>query len=224
MSANERYQSITTTDVSGRGSSPKGPKLCRVNQGWPLGRGNGHGSIVSRLTRGASLLAVLAVTMIAIEPLPSGNAFASDTLVTAPPAQHDGGGIGPVADLIGDLIAIMRDMVRDLEDADEAIGGDMGPLVGPVKSEVAGYLDNAEQLIDQILDPNVYPSLDPPDAGSELLILSPATLPGYAVDCRDLAQDALDEAMSKIVDYETIGTDLKNIRTLLPSYRAAAGI
>ena len=224
MSASERYQSITTTDVSGRGSSPKGPKLCRVNQGRPLGRGNGHGSIASRLTRAASLLAVLAVMVIAIEPLPSGNAFASDTLVTALPAQH-GGGIGPVADLIGDLIDIIDDMVRDLGDAEEAMGGDMGPLVGPVKSEVAGYLDKAEQLIDQILDPNVYPSLDPPDAGSELLIMViPITLPGYAVDCRDLAQDALDEAMSKIVDYETIGTNLKNIRTLLPTYRDKAGI
>ncbi len=223
MSASERYQSITTTDVSGRGSSPKGPKLCLFNQGLPLGRGNGHGSIVSRLTRGASLLAVLAVTMIAIEPLPSGNAFGSDTLVTAPPAQR-GGGIGPVADFLGDLLAILEDMIRDLQDAEEAIGGDMGPLVGPVKSEVAGYLDNAEQLIDQILDPNVYPSLDPPEAGSVQPIVSPAILPEYAVDCRDLAQDALDEAMSRIVDYETIGTNLKNIRTLLPSYRAEAGI
>lgn len=223
MSASDRYQSITTTDLYGRGSSQRGPKLCRVSQGSPLGRGNGHGSIVSRLTRGASLLAVLAVMMIAIEPLPSGNAFGSDTLVTAPPAQH-GGGIGPVAGLIDDLIDIIDDMVRALEDAEEAIGGDMGPLVDPVKSEVAGYLDHAEQLIGQILDPNVYPSLDPPDAGSELLIMSPSTLPKYAVDCRDLAQDAFDEAMSKIVDYETIGTNLKNIRTLLPTYRDKAGI
>ena len=223
MSANDRYQSITTTDVSGRGSSQRGPKLYRFNQGWPLGRGNGHGSIVSRLTRGASLLAVLAVMMIAIEPLPSGNAFASDTLVTAPPAQH-GGGIGPVAGLIDDLIAILEAMIRDLQDADEAIGGDMGPLVGPVKSEVAGYLDNAEQLIDQILDPNVYPSLDPPEAGSVQPIVSPAILPEYAVDCRDLAQDAFDEALSLFVDYESIGTDLRNIKSLLPTYRDKAGI
>ncbi len=223
MSTSDGYQYITTTDVSGRGSSQTGPKLCRFNQGPPLGCGNGHGPIVSWLTRGASLLAVLAVMMIAIEPLPSGNAFGSDTLVTAPPAQHCGG-IGPVAGLIDDLIAILEAMIRDLQDADEAIGGDMGPLVDTVKSEVAGYLDNAEQFIDQILDPNVYPSLDPPDVGSELLIVSPATLPEYAVDCRDLAQDAWDEAMSKIVDYETIGTNLRNIKSLLPTYRAEAGI
>ena len=223
MSASDRYQYITTTDVSGRGSSQTGPKLCRFNQGSPLGCGNGHGSIVSRLTRGASLLAVLAVMMIAIEPLPSGNAFGSDTLVTAPPAQQ-GGGIGPVADFLGDLLAILEAMVRALEDADEAIGGDMGPLVGPVKSEVAGYLDNAEQLIDQILDPNVYPSLVPPEAGSEEPIVSPTTLPEYAVDSRDLAQDALDEAMSLFVDYESMGTNLRTIKSLLPTYRDKAGI
>lgn len=222
MSASDRYQSTTTTDVSGPVSSG-GPRLCRVHQGWPLGRGNGHGSIIRWLTRGASLLAVLTVMMIVTERLPSGNAFGSDTLVTAPAAQH-GGGIGPVAGLIDDLIAIIWEMVRALEDADEAIGGDLGPLVGPVKSEVAAYLDSAEQFIDQILDPNVYPSLDPPEAGSELPIVSPTTLPQYAVDCRDLAQDALDEAMSRIVDYETIGTNLRNIRTLLPGYRSKAGI
>ncbi len=223
MSASDRYQSITTTDVSGRGSLQRSPELCRVNCRSPLGSVNGHGSIFSRLTRGASLLAVLAVMMIAIEPIPSGNAFGSDTLVTAPPTQHNGG-IGPVADLIGDLIDIIDDMVRDLEDAEEAVGEDTGPLADPVKSEVASYLDNAEQLIDQILDPNVYPSLDPPDAGSGQPMEIPATLPGYAVGCRDLAQDALDEAMSAIVNYETMGADLRNLKSILPGYRAKAGI
>lgn len=223
MSASDHYQYITTTDVSGRGSSKRGPKLCRVNQGSPPGRGNGHGSIVSRLTRGASLLAVLAVMMIAIKPFPSANAFGSDPLVTAPPAQQ-GGGIGPAADLIGDLIQILKDLLDEADDAEEAVGGNTGPLVDPLKSEVAGYLDNIEQLIDQILDPNVHPSLDPPEAGSAELIVSPTTLPDYAVDSRDLAQDALDELMSLFVDFESVGTNLRNIKALLPTYRDKAGI
>lgn len=223
MSASDRYQYITPTDASGRDSSQRGPKLCRVNQGSPLRWGNGHGSIVSRLTRGASLLAVLAVMMIAIEPLPGANAFGSDTLVTAPPA-HYGGGIGPVAGLIDDLIDLIEEIVEAADEAEEAVGANTGPLVDPVKSEVAGYLDDLERLIDQILDPNLYPSLVPPEAGAEDPIVNPTTLPEYAVDSRDLAQDALDEAMSLFVDYESIGTNLKNIKGLLPTYRDKAGM
>ena len=223
MSASDQYQSITPTDESGQGSSQRGSKLHQFNPGSPPGRKNGLGSIVSRLTRRASLLAVLAVMMIAIEPFPSANAIGSDTPVTAPPAQQ-GGGIGPIAGLIDDLIEILKDLVDEADDAEEAVGGNTGPLVDPVKSEVAGYLDNVEQLIDQILDPNVYPSLVPPEAGSEEPIVSPTTLPEYAVDTRDLAQDALDEAESLFVDYESIGTNLRNIKGLLPTYRDEAGI
>ena len=223
MSASDRYQYIKTTDVFGRDSSQRCPKLWRINQGSPLGRGNGHGSIGSRLTRGASLLAVLAVMMIAIKLLPSGDAFASDTLVAALPVQN-GGGVGPVADLIDDLIDLLDEIVEAADDAEHAMGGDMGPLVGAVKSEVAGYLDSVEQLIDRILDPNVYPSRIPPEAGSDEPIVNPTNLPEYAFDSRDLAQDALDEALSVIVDYETIGTNLRNIKSLLPTYRDKAGI
>ena len=104
-----------------------------------------------------------------------------------------------------------------------------GPLDEPEKSRVANDLNAALADIDQILGPNQSPSLDPPDAGSINTNFDPQTLPGYADTCAKLAQDALDEALSRIVDHKVIGSRLKTIEYLITresphNYRTKAGI
>lgn len=127
-------------------------------------------------------------------------------------------------DILDDIIALLEDIADDLADANALIGPETEPLQEPTKTAVANLLDNAEALIDQILDSNEYPSLTPADAGSVDPSFAPTTLPEYATDSNDLAVDALQEALSRIVDDAVIGTDLKTIKGLLPGYRQEAGI
>ena len=136
---------------------------------------------------------------------------------------------GLVANLIDDIIDILEDIVEDLEDAVLAVGTNPGPLDEPEKSRVANDLNAALADIDQILGPNQYPSLDPPDAGSINTNFDPQTLADYAGTCVKLAQDALDEALSGIVDHKVIGSRLKTIENLITresphNYRTEAGI
>ncbi|MCH8344724.1 MAG: hypothetical protein IH983_12145 [Planctomycetes bacterium] len=144
-------------------------------------------------------------------------------------AETAGSEIGPVANLMDDIIEIMKDMIRDLEDAAVRIGTNPGPLDEPEKSEVADDLNAALAGIDQILDPNQYPSLNPPDAGSIDPNFDPQTLPDYATTGLKLAEDAVDEANSRIVSHKVIGSRLKTIEHLITresphNYRTKAGI
>ncbi|MCZ6653497.1 MAG: hypothetical protein O7D91_10785 [Planctomycetota bacterium] len=137
--------------------------------------------------------------------------------------------IGPIANWIDDIIEILEDIADDLEDAALAVGNDEGPLDEPEKSRVANDLNAALADINQILDPNQYPSLDPPDAGSIKTNFDPQTLADYAKTCLNLAQDALDEANSRIVNHKVIGSRLKTIEHLITresphNYRTKAGI
>ena len=127
-------------------------------------------------------------------------------------------------DILDDIIDIIEDILDDLAGAEAEIGTLTGPLQDPTKTTVADLLDSAEAWIDQILDANEYPSLTPADAGSVDTSYDPTTLSEYATDSNDLAVDALDEALSLIVDYEVIGSHLKTIKSLLPGYRLEAGI
>lgn len=127
-------------------------------------------------------------------------------------------------DYIDDLIDLLEDIDDDLDTADALVGTTAGELTGTTATDVASLLDSAEAIIDQILDPVQYPSLTPYDAGSIIQLFGPSTTTEYATDCRDLARDALDEAMSRILDDDVIGSDLKTIKHLLIGLRQQAGI
>ena len=107
--------------------------------------------------------------------------------------------MSPIADWIDDLDDDLDDVDDDLDDAANAIGNDEGPLSDPELSQVADDLDHALAIIDRILDPYQYPSLDPPDAGSVDSRVSPVTLPDYAKSCLDLIRDAREELASTVI-------------------------
>lgn len=219
---------FTTVQPSKTGN----PDSCPTGRASPPLNGGGPRAAHRRFTPRAAIRAVLAaalmVAMIVLKVPGNPAAFGSAAAVQSD-ADMAGKGSGPVADLIDDLIEIMRDMVRDLEDAAERIGDIPGPLEEPEKSEVADDLNAAMAGIDQILDPNQYPSLNPPDAGSIDANFDPQTLPDYAITSLKLAQDALDEANSRIVSHKVIGSRLKTIEHLITresphNYRTQAGI
>ncbi len=176
----------------------------------------------------AVLAAALMVAMLILQVPGNPAAFGSATSVQSH-VHANGKPIGPVADWIDDILAIMRDMVRDLEDAAHVVGTNPGPLDEPEKSQVADDLDAVLADIDQILDPNQYPSLNPPDAGSIDPNFDPQTLPDYATTCLTLAEDAEDEAESTIVNHKVIGSLLQTIEHLITrasphNYRTKVGI
>ena len=115
-------------------------------------------------------------------------------------------------------------MLRDLEDAEEAIDGRAGPLVGATKTNVAGLLDHVEEHIDQVLNSAIGPNLNPVDAGSIDSTYSPSCLAACAADCVDLAAEAVAEANGASPGDVVIGTYLKTIKNLLTFYRSEAGI
>lgn len=169
------------------------------------------------------LLAVLALS-IAVLRFNEGTSASHSGLTAATAAEANTSRITAFVDILDDIIAILEDIIDDLAGAEAEIGSAIGPLQEPSKTIVANLLDNAEALIDQILDSNEYPSLTPADAGSIDSSFAPTILPDYASDSNDLAVDALQEALSRIVDDAVIGTDLKTIKSLLPGYRLEAGI
>jgi hypothetical protein len=139
------------------------------------------------------------------------------------------GGIDPIADWVEDLRDDLEDVADELDEARIVVGGSNGPLDELERSVVANHLDNALAVVDRIRDEGQYPSLDPPDAGSVDTSCEPSTLPQYAKECLDLAQDAVDETWSTRVSDSVIGSHLKTIEHLITrasphSYRTKAGI
>lgn len=208
------------------------PDSCPTGCASPPLNGGGtraaHRRFTPRAAIGAVLAAALMVAMLVLQvpgnPAAFGSAPSDQSL-----AETAGSEIGPVANLMDDIIEIMKDMIRDLEDAAVRIGTNPGPLDEPEKSEVADDLNAALAGIDQILDPNQYPSLNPPDAGSIDPNFDPQTLPDYATTGLKLAEDAVDEANSRIVSHKVIGSRLKTIEHLITresphNYRTKAGI
>ena len=145
-------------------------------------------------------------------------------------APLDGSGeLSPIADWLDDVIEDLEDIEEDLGDAEEAVGSKQGPLAGNDLSHVDIRLDSALTAIQRILDPNEFPSLDPPEAGSIDTTVDPSTLPEYAQDSLTLIQDAVDEMGTTKADAKVIGSHLKTIEYLIMrasphNYRTRAGI
>jgi len=132
-----------------------------------------------------------------------------------------GGNLAPVPDASDDIYRALKELQRELEDAEEASGG--GSMPG--NAELGLYLDNAEAIIDQFFDPYQDPSLDPVDAGSIDPTYSPVTLSEFAATCVALAEDAVEEGeLGGAADHDEIGSQLKTIESLLPGYRLSAGL
>ena len=135
----------------------------------------------------------------------------------------------PIADWSDDFDDVVDDTDDDLLVASNTVGTSQGPLSDADLSLVEARLDSALATIDQILDPNQFPSLDPSDAGIVDTSVNPATLQGYARECLSRIQDAGDELDSSVVDAKVVGTHLRTIRYLITrssphSYRSKAGI
>lgn len=133
-----------------------------------------------------------------------------------------------MADWLDDIIEELEEIAEDLEDAKAIVGNQSGPLNEPDKSKVASHLNNAINVVDRILDPGQYPSLKATDAGSIAASVDPETLPEYAGDSHQLAQEALVEAKGA-ADDEVLGSRLKTIKNLIErtdphNYRTKSGI
>ncbi len=213
-------------------SKTENPDLCPTGCASPPLNGGGPRATHRHFTRAvasrALLAAALMVAMVVLQ-VPGNTATSGSAASGQSLADTAGSEIGPVADLLDDIIDILEDMADDLEDAALVVGTNPGPLDESDKSRVANDLNAALADIDQILDPNQYPRLNPPEAGSINTNFDPETLPGYAGTCVKLAQDALDEARSSIVDDKVIGSRLKTIEYLITresphNYRTEAGI
>jgi hypothetical protein len=134
----------------------------------------------------------------------------------------------PVAGWADGLYELLYDLLYILADAWDGVGGwgCEGPLGDPAASLVQADLADAESIIVQILDPNQAPCLDPVDAGSVDSGVEPALLSEYAYECKLMAEEALQAALSSptVTNAEIVGTKLKTIASLLPGYRQEAGI
>lgn len=112
------------------------------------------------------------------------------------------------------LAEILEKIKEALENAQGAAGGQSPPN----KTAAAGYLNDAEDDIDVILDPGQSPSLSPATAGSVL----PQTQHGNYDDCIDyqisLADDAVTEAKDGN-DQDYIGDRIKTIKDHLEETR-----
>lgn len=189
--------------------------ICRCFSGFTLANRKPNLSIVTVL---AILLGVFGFN-------PNGTISAQNVLErSVAQSNTEIGDIGPVADLSSDLIAILLQMIEDLEDAEEVVDGRAGPLTGADKILVAGLLDHVEDHIDQVFNSVKDPNLSPVDAGSIDYSFGPYTLDDHAADSVDLALDAMSEVLSQNPSDDVIGTKLKTIKNLLPSYRSEAGI
>lgn len=136
--------------------------------------------------------------------------------------------VGPVGTWVEDLTDDLDDAEDDLDEAAMAVGESQGPLSEPELSIVGDALARALGIINDILDPNTYPSLDTPD-GSVNTGYDPDDLPTYANDCFVLIKQARAELNASPVDHKVIGTDLKTIRNLIVratphNYQTLAGV
>ena len=193
--------------------------------------GSGHGKAASDHNSRTSKGLLLLLWLSPAAALLTGESWLSPRGALAAPAQEAGqGGVSsPIATWAEDLADDLDDIDEDLDDAKAAVAGGQGPLSEPQLSQAADDLDRVLAVIIRILDPNQYPSLDPPNAGSVDEGRDPSSLSLYARVCSDLAQDALDEAQSAVIDHKVIGSHLKTIRYLITrsdphNYRTKAGI
>ncbi len=179
---------------------------------------------------GALMAAVLLLTIIGISGATDREAGGASFAYTQAKlvASANDPGVGPVADWLDNILALIDALIRALEDAEaeaqiNAASGTRGQGL-PSPDWLAIYLDSAEAEIDQLFDGYQYPSLTPVDAGDVDPTVLPLTLLEHASTCVELAQQAFDEMSIGLANHEVVGTKLKTIKALLPEYRDLAGI
>jgi hypothetical protein len=215
----ETQTTFHLTSVNGCGERAK-PESESCSRRIPVG------NPVRRPARAQALLTLLLLTALSVFAVST----TSDAFTGTPSLEVDIGASGnvtaPVPDAIDDIIDVLKQLEKDLEQAEELVaGGGYGRPDDPNPSSLDCCLDDAEDLIDLILDPLADPSLEPADAGAVDPSVAPTTLTEYADDCLQLAEEAVDEAEYGCpADHDVIGTRIKTIKACLPGYRAAAGL
>jgi hypothetical protein len=168
----------------------------------------------------AMLLTVLSVFSVST----TSDAFTGHSTLDAC-ADASGNVAAPVPDHLEDLLEVLKKLKKDLEDANDLVDQGNARPDDPNPSGLDCCLDDAEDIIDLILDPMRDPCLQPADAGAVDPSVAPTTLAEYADDCLALSTDAVDEAeFGCPPDHEVIGTKIRTIKACLPGYRAAAGL
>jgi hypothetical protein len=170
--------------------------------------------------RSVATLGVAVLALLCCRPQPAATAADGPEAVEPSNGTHPGG-VGPVADWLGDLIDVVEEAKKELEDAEDEASSSGQVAAGP--SRLLIHVDRADALVAQILDPSLPPSLTPAGAGSVDTSVRPTTLAGYAAACRALVTEAYVLILSDPVQQaERIGSDLKTIRHLIPEYRRLA--
>ena len=116
---------------------------------------------------------------------------------------------------------ILEDIKELIEEIDKDIGTRPGPLPDPPKNIVAGKLDDTEAKIDQILDPDTIPSLNPPSAGTADTSLVTWDASEYADHYVTMATDARNAIPG---DDETCGDNLRTMKHRIDDFRSVCGI
>jgi len=117
---------------------------------------------------------------------------------------------------------ILEDILKELEDllddAKEAVGD--GDPTASEKTSIEGWLDDCDNIINQVFDPNEAPSLTPANAGTvdETIIRTP--LVTCAANSYTLAFEAHGNSTLLNPNYVYIGSRLKTLRDwMIPNYR-----
>jgi hypothetical protein len=129
-------------------------------------------------------------------------------------------------DLMEQLAELLERLKEVLDVSYDAVDESPAPLDARRRAIIRSSLNDAEQIILEIQDPDIEPTLSPADAGSIDDSVNPGTLYGYAEACRQLAGDAYLHVLlgPEDLDHEYVGTRLKTIQDLIPGYRTLAGL
>ena len=129
-------------------------------------------------------------------------------------------------DWVDDFLDDLDDVVDDLEEAANETSTEAATNVARLEK----YLDRAVRNIEDILAPEIYPSLDEGVTGEIITTINPETLADYAEETITLALDAAAEIEAGgEFDQELVASKLKTIvhlieRTVPHGYKTRAGV
>ena len=211
-------RSLHPTNLNGIRETEKGKSRSRR-------RGRRAGRWACRVIPGRSLLIAILLTALSVFAVSSTSSASGDNPAPNAAAQASGNVSAPVPDDFDELLKFLKELEKKLAEADELVDQGNARPDDPDPTSLDACLDDAEDIIDLILDPMEDPSLQPASAGAVDPSVAPTTLAEYADECLALAEDAVDEAdFGCPPDHAVIGTKIKTIKACLPGYRAAAGL
>lgn len=191
----------------------------------PIQKWHSQGSYAVSIQSISTLLCIILLLSLFILSSSDQAAAKSDVSTTPVLKAQSHQEIGPVSDSLDDIIALLLEIIRILEEALRKIeagpDGKYDPLVFP--QPISVLLDGTQDLIDQMFNPLQDPNLSPVDAGTSEHLF-PRTLTEFADTSLTLADEALAAAqtLNQPLRDETIGSKLKTIEELLPLFLQVA--